>query len=106
MEEDAAEGSEDILALGGNIELSGFNSLDRSSMFILKKIVGSYVRRISSKTEKLEKVRLTMKPLHSSGFELNAKLIDNGKVYASEVSDRNLFFAVDKVMDKIENMLK
>ncbi len=97
---------EDVLVLGGNIELSGFSSIDKSSMFIIKKIVGNYVRRFYTKAANLQKVQLTMKPMHGSGFEINAKVVDNGKVYSSEMSDRNLFFAMDKVMSKVENMIK
>ena len=64
---------EDLVVLGGNIELSGFGSIDRSSMFILKKIIGSYVRRYSSKTANLQKVHLILKSLHGSGFEIMRK---------------------------------
>ncbi len=101
-----SENNDDTLIFGGNIELSGFKSLDSGSMFILKKIVGTNVRKLSNKITNLQKVTLTMKQVHGSGFEINAKLVDDGKVYNSEVSDRNVFFAVDKAFEKLDASLK
>lgn len=102
----AEEGSDEILALGGNIELSGFQKLDRDSMIVLKKIVGNYAKRFSEICEGFQKLKLYMKPVHESEhsgrYELNAMLVDNGRNHTAEYTDRNLFFAVDKVMKKIE----
>ena len=48
-----------------------------------------------------------MKPVHETDasriYELHAKLMDNGKPIVGEVSDRNLFVAIDSVLKKIEN---
>ena len=44
-EEESA--SEEILQLGGNIELAGFKELDRDSMVVLKKIVGNYAKKFA-----------------------------------------------------------
>ena len=47
-----------------------------------------------------------MKPVHESEhsgrYELNVMLVDNGRNYTAEYTDRNLYFAVDRVMKKIE----
>ncbi len=96
---------EDLVVLGGNIELSGFRELDPGSMMIAKKIIGTSVRRISSRSSNLQKISLNLKK-HGAGFQINAKAADNGQVYNSEVSDRNIFFAISKVMDKIESMIR
>jgi len=96
----------ETLVLGGNIELSGFRQIDRASMVVVKKIVGNYVKKMADMTEKLEKVSIVMNPVHNSQYELHAKLIDNGKVFVSEVIDRNVFFALDKVLSKIESSIK
>lgn len=95
--------------LGGNIQLSGFREIDGSSMIVLKKIVGNYAKRISELTKRMEVLHLTLKPVHerekSEKYEVHAKVVDNGKVYASEVTDRNLFVAIDAVLKKIVNEL-
>jgi len=102
----AVGGSEEVLALGGNIELSGFHKLDRDTMIVMKKIVGNYAKRFSEVCAGFQKLKLKMKPVHESEhsgrYELNAMLVDNGKNYTAEYTDRNLFFAVDRVMKKIE----
>ena len=99
----------DDVQLGGNIQLSGFRDIDSSSMIVLKKIIGNYARRISELADKMQSLHVTLKPIHerekSEKYEVHAKLIDDGKVYASEMVDRNLFVAVDSVLKKMVNEL-
>jgi len=99
----------EIMKLGGNIELTGFNDLDKASMVILRKIVGNYARRMSELTNKFEVLSLVMKPVHeteaSKKYDIHAKLVDNGKPFTSEVTDRNLFYAVDDSLKKIVNSI-
>lgn len=93
--------------LGGNIELSGFRAIDGSSMIVVKKILGNHARRIAELSKKLETIHITLKPVHerekSEKYEIHAKVIDDGKVYASEMTDRNLFVVLDSVLKKIVN---
>ena len=94
---------DNILQLGGNIELSGFSELDGGTMIVLKKIVGNYVKKISTKTDNFEKLSLTMKTVHNNQFEVHAKMLDNGQQFTSEIVERNLFVAIDTVLKKIMN---
>ncbi|MBI3027253.1 hypothetical protein HYY70_04215 [Candidatus Woesearchaeota archaeon] len=100
---------EEDINLGGNIQLSGFREIDGSSMIVLKKIVGNYAKRISELTTRMEVLHLTLKPVHerekSEKYEVHAKVVDDGKVYASEITERNLFVAIDAVLKKIVNEL-
>jgi len=104
------EDSEETLTLGGSIELSGFQKLDRDSMIVLKKIVGNYAKKFSETSRGFQSLSLKMKPVHESEksrrFELHAMVIDNGKNFVSEYVDNNLFFAVDKVFKKIEDQME
>lgn len=97
------------IALGGNIQLTGFRDVDSSSMIVLKKIIGNHARRISELTKKMETLHITLKPIHqrekSEKYEVHAKVVDDGKVCASEATDRNLFVAVDDVLRKLVNEL-
>ena len=99
--------NDDTMQLGGNIQLSGFRELDRSSSIILKKIVGNYARRFSEICEKFELLHVTMKPVHerekSEKYEICAMVTDKGQNYNSEVTDRNLFFAIDAALKKVES---
>lgn len=99
----------DQVQLGGNIVLSGFRDIDGGSKLILRKIVGSYARKLSDATKKFEQLALDMKQVHategSQKFNIKGKLIDDGKVYTSEVVDRNLFVAIDSALKKLESAL-
>ncbi len=94
---------DNVLQLGGNIELSGFSSLEGGAMIVLKKIVGNYARRMTDKAKNFEKLSLTMKTVHDNQYELHAKMIDNGKAVTSSVTERNLFVAIDSALKKVMN---
>jgi len=93
----------------GNIELSGFRDVDGSSMDIIRKMIGNHANRLGELTKKLQKLHITLKPIHerekSEKYEIHAMIIDDGKVYSSEVVNRNLIVAVDKVLNKLINEL-
>jgi len=97
---------EDLIELGGKIQLTGFKDIDRNSMVVLKKIVGNYVRKFSTHCKKFESLQLHLKTVHANQFQLNSKVIDNGSAFTSEVTDRNLFFVLDKALKKIEGSLR
>lgn len=98
---------DDVLELGGSIQLAGFKDIDGASMIVLKKIIGNYARKMSDISEKFENLHVTMKPVHetekSEKYEIHAKLMNNGKPFVSEVVERNLFIAVDNALKKIVN---
>jgi len=94
---------EDIQQLGGNIELTGFREIDGGSMIILKKIIGNYARKFSDRLGNMEKLSLTVKNIGSNKFELHAKLVADGKVHTSEITDHNLFVLADSALKKLEN---
>ena len=100
---------DDIMQLGNNIQLSGFRDIDSASLVVLKKIVGNYARRMSEISDKFEKLHITLKTVHetekSEKYEIHAKLLNDGKPYVSDVTERNLFVAVDSALKKIVNEL-
>ena len=96
---------EDLISLGGNITLSGFSNLDHASMMVLKKIVGNYARKFSERYD-VEALKLCMKKVHGSKFELHSQLVTPSETFTSEVVDHNLFFVLDKGMKKIENSIE
>ena len=101
---------DETMSLGGNIELSGFHEIDGSTMIVVKKIVGNYTKKLSERVKNFEKLKLTMKPVHerekSEVYELHANLFCGGKPYTASMADRNLFFALDKVLKKIEGEIQ
>ncbi len=92
---------DDIIQLGGNISLAGFNELEQAKMIVIKKITGNYVKKMQEKTKNFEGLSLHLKNVHTSKFELQAKAMANGQAFNSEITDFNLFFALDKALAKI-----
>ncbi len=94
-----------VLKLGGNIVLAGFSDIEGANMIVVKKLVGNYARKISDAGKDFQELRVTLKTIHkkekSELYELHGKIIDKGDVFTSEVTDRNLFFAIDKLMKKL-----
>ncbi len=97
----------DTVTLGGNIQLSGFRDIEPASMIVLKKIVGSHARRLSGRHAKLELLKMSMKKVHeqerSEKYEVRAIVVIDGKQYNAEVTERNLFFALDSAIKKVES---
>ncbi len=94
----------DMIELGGNITLRGFDRIDGGSMIILKKIIGNYARTLSDNLKGFEKVNVT---LRSSGetYVAMAEVISNGRSTSSEESGRNLFFCVSRALEKVNSSL-
>lgn len=100
----------DNLQLGGNIELVGFKEVDRSTMIVIKKVVGNYAKRMSEVSTKFEKLTVTVKSVHkqenNEKYEFHAKLRDNGKIFAAEYTDKNIFVALDTTLHKLMNEIR
>ncbi len=89
------------------IELCGFSEIDQNSMTTVRRMVGNYARKLEDHCEQFERLKLTLKNIHKSDdhpgrFELHGKLIDNGKSYASEAIDQDLFISLNLAMKKLE----
>lgn len=103
------QGQSNSTELGGNITLVGFKAIDKAELVIVKKIVGSYTRKLSDTVPGFESISLNLKPIHKTEeghpkYELHAKAIINGKPLASEVVERNLFIGLDAVLSKTFEM--
>ena len=95
----------ETVTLGSSIELTGFKDIDGATMIIFKKMVGGYVKNISEKAKKFERINISLDSKEGNNFRLKATLIDDGnEVTATESSD-NLFFVLDKVLKKIQSAL-
>ncbi|MBU4493291.1 MAG: hypothetical protein KKA61_02880 [Nanoarchaeota archaeon] len=95
----------ETITLGGNIELTGFSDLDRGSMIIIKKIVGSYTRKFSDSLKDFEKLVIELNE-QGNEFEINAKIVVGGKKTSANTKDKNLFVALDSVLKELEKKIK
>lgn len=94
-----------MIELGGNIKLIGFKELDPGMLIVVKKIIGNYAKKIST-ISPFQELSLHTKEIHKTvtnqKYELQAKLvIDGNSVISAEVTDFNLFFAMDKALSKL-----
>ncbi len=102
----------DTLNLGEVIQLSGFRDLDRATMVVVKKMVGSYARKFSDSVEGFEKLQIDLKMIHENEsshkgtFNIVAKALVKGNSVNSEVEDHNLFVGLDSALKKIESQLR
>lgn len=92
--------------LGPNITLQGFGELDAADIIIIKKLVGNYVKRISLVHPDFEKLELHYKPVHASSVEIHGTLICSGNDVHADVTDTNLFYAVDGALKKLDAQLR
>ena len=103
------EEMDDTLELGGNIDLSGFSKVDRANMIIVKKIVGSYAKKLFEHGSNVDKISVHLKEIHHEQghgkFEVHAKVVVEGRPTTSETINNNLFFALDEVLKKVESQL-
>ena len=97
-----------MIELGGNIKLAGFNEIEPMKLIVVKKMVGTYAKKISDNISEFQELSLHLKPIHDNPdkdynikYELQAKLIVDGKPFNSEMIDYNLFFAIDKVLARL-----
>lgn len=95
-------GEEDI---ADHIQLTGFRDIDDSTMEVVKKTIIKHNKRIAELTNNVEELHITLKKVHerekSEKYEVHAKLVDNGRVTASEAIERNLFSAIDAALEKL-----
>ncbi len=96
-----------MIELGGNITLVGFTDLEPAKLIVIKKLVGNYARRMSNSVQNFENLTVTLKSIHGEDgkVELHSKLMAGGNHITSEVTDFNLFYALDKSLNKIINSL-
>ncbi|MFC1648393.1 hypothetical protein ACFL1B_02930 [Nanoarchaeota archaeon] len=94
------------IELGGAITLKGFGELSGGELIVVKKLVGRYARKLSESSKDYEGLTVTMKPVHKTPkgqkFEIHASMIASGKKITSEVTDVNIFVALDSALQKVE----
>lgn len=86
--------------------LVGFRERDPAELVVVKKIVGSYARKLADmKGDGFRKLTVTMKPVHkqegSEKFEIHVKAELDGKTETVILTDHNLFVVLDAALKKL-----
>lgn len=100
-----------MIELGNNITLIGFKTLEPAKLVVVKKVVGNYAKKINEVIGPFNKLILHLKEIHKTAeanqkYEIQGKLELTSKQYNSEVTDYNLFFAIDKALSTIAGKAK
>ena len=85
------------MELGGNIVLEGFDSIDPGKLIVIKKIAGSFVKKIGDLGD-YEKVIFGLEGEYK--ITISEKRKENE--LNSESEDKNLFFALTNAIKSLE----
>ncbi|HLC57647.1 MAG TPA: hypothetical protein VJH95_03680 [Candidatus Nanoarchaeia archaeon] len=100
--EEGAENTE-FLELGSKIKISGFRELDSGKLVVAKKVIGNYVKKMEERNNEFQEIYIHLKMIHNSQFEVQVKTIIGNEPKHFEVTDFNLFFALDSALNKALN---
>jgi len=96
-----------MIELGGNIILVGFKELEPAKLIVIKKMVGTYAKKIAERAG-LKELKVELKTMHNKGkktekqkYEIKANAQTEKKSYNAETTQFNLFYALDEVLGKI-----
>ena len=90
-----------MIELGGNIKLVGFKELEPGMLVVVKKLVGSYARKISDSNVNIKELSLNIVSKDLNNIALEGKLITDLSEFTSEATEPNLFFAIDKALGSL-----
>lgn len=94
------------MELGGNIVLSGFSGRDFTEVIVVKKMVGQYARKLTDGVPGFSRLALTLKEIHHheggrGKVEIIAKVAVEGHEYAAEVTEHNIYMALDTALKRV-----
>jgi len=99
---------EDTQMEAPQVEFAGFNEVNATQRDAMDKIVSNHLKRLSSRCQRIETIRVTMKGVHGRNqkkVELHGKLVENGKNYTSEVVHHDLLVGLDLALRKLEHAI-
>ena len=89
-----------MIELGGNIQLHGFESLDRADALIAKKLVGGYVRRICDEIDDCKGTAIFLEEKDGQ-FEVRTQVTDEKGSTDATASGPNVFMTIDASLKKL-----
>ena len=93
----------DTMQLGGNIELSGFNDVEKAKLVVIKKMVGNYAKEMSEKNTNFKKLKVTMTQ-ENDQVTVKAEMEADNAIVGEETGN-NLFMALDSALKKVVDQL-
>jgi|SRR3989339_1237291 len=90
----------EVMSLGGNIELNGFQNVERSKLVVLKKIIGNLAKEMKEKRSDYEKLTITLQG-DENNAQIKAELLAGGSSIIGEDSKGNVFISIDGALKRI-----
>ena len=98
---------EQEITLGEKIKLVGFNELETPDLILVKKLLGTQVKKIVERYEDPQEIRIYHKSIHGSGHEISINLTSqNGEKFHVGETHHNLYIALSSAFEALENTLK
>ena len=76
--------------------MEGFNEVEPAQMVVVKKMVGTYVRKITDAGLNPDKVTIK-----KDGEKITAIVVSGDKEITGEDSNANIFFSLDRAISKV-----
>lgn len=92
--------SKESISLGGNIELNGFQNLEKAKLIVLKKIIGNYAKQMQEKRDDYKKLVVTLEE-DKTNSKIKAELILGNNSIKGNDTENNIFVAIDGALKKI-----
>ena len=85
------------MKLGGNITLSGFEKVDKNTLFIVKKIVGNYAKKLSEQSRDFKALHVSL----DSGDDFRVQATVTDPPHHAEAKEDCLVFALGTALNKV-----
>lgn len=87
-----------MIELGGNIKLEGFDSMEPGQLVVVKKIVGSFAKKVADEDgfDSFE--------VKKSENSVKVRIVKGEKVKETSASEPNLFFSLSKALTETETL--
>jgi len=86
------------MELGGNIVLEGFDDMDPAKLIVIKKIAGSFTKKVGEVKGEYEKVIFKLEGEYKVTITIKLK----EKELSADNEDKNLFFALTNAIKSLE----
>lgn len=87
--------------LGGNITLEGFDSIEPAKLIVIKKIAGSFAKKVNETKGEYERIIFRLE----NSYKINIKIKQDNNEIDAENTDKNLFFALTNAIKSIESKI-
>jgi len=90
-----------MVELGGNISLEGFEDVEHGVLIMVKKMVGSYAKKIADEKGAFDKFTVSR-----NGKEIKVNVSKDGNDFSISASGVNLFFTLGEALKKAVEEVK